>query len=369
MLIAINNEGTATLATFAERKNRFTCPGCGAKVVLKKGDLKVAHFAHLKNSICSRYSEGETVEHLQGKLNLYNWILSKGIEAKLEVFLPEISQRADILITVDQTVIAVEYQCSKISIDEVCSRTMGYHQLGISVIWIAGSKLTVKDKLTALQRSLIGEITRGRYCFYLYESGKHQLKYYRVGINLHCQIENNPERLIKSAILGEEVCGADEPFIHTITQSEIKRNISKLHLMRSYRNPSYFSFFQYVYINRLILDRLPVEIHYCLSNDWMIRTVSFEWKLRFMIWLRQLKKGVVVTRRMVKNRVEVMIKEHSLSLYRCPNITGDYYMNPFNEFMEVLIQNHFLIPLSSSKWLVNRDHSFFNCETVPEVTI
>ncbi len=55
---------------------------------------------------------------------------------KLEPYLKELSQRPDLLVTIDEEQFAVEFQCSSISHEKWRQRTMGYERNDIQAIWL-----------------------------------------------------------------------------------------------------------------------------------------------------------------------------------------------------------------------------------------
>lgn len=122
------------------RNNRmFYCPECDEQVIIKAGRKVVAHFAHQVKSNCAYGGEGEY--HEQGKYMLYQWLVSQNIPAELEVYLPEIKQRPDILVTLHGKRIAVEFQCAKVSSRIIRQRNIGYKKANVIPIWILGQTL------------------------------------------------------------------------------------------------------------------------------------------------------------------------------------------------------------------------------------
>ena len=118
-------------------KEQFLCPSCGSSLVLKIGDIKIPHFAHRSLSDCDSLSEPESPLHLQGKLLLHQFFLDKHFTVELEKYLPDIRQRADLLVSHHT---AIEFQCSAIPGAEVSKRTASYIEIGIAPIWIGGIK-------------------------------------------------------------------------------------------------------------------------------------------------------------------------------------------------------------------------------------
>ena len=57
-------------------------------------------------------------------------------QVNLEPYLKELSQRPDLLVTIDEEQFAVEFQCSTISHEKWQQRTMGYERNDIQAIWL-----------------------------------------------------------------------------------------------------------------------------------------------------------------------------------------------------------------------------------------
>lgn len=144
MLIARTASGELIQAYQASKQKgknigEYYCPACKGKLVLKKGNIMIAHFAHHQQSDCAVFSEGETLAHLKGKLLLLEKFESEGFEVTLECWLPELQQRPDLLLVLgDGNKIAVEYQCSPIAPADLLERTKGYQRYGYEVWWICG---------------------------------------------------------------------------------------------------------------------------------------------------------------------------------------------------------------------------------------
>lgn len=138
MLLAMKNDHHLIFANNADLRRQYYCPCCGERVILRHGPCKVAHFAHQKGSNCG-FSEGETSEHLRGKQQLLTWAQERGYCPQLEVYLPEIQQRPDLLLQVNSRKIALEFQCSPLSLTRLRERNQGYRQLNIKPLWLLGA--------------------------------------------------------------------------------------------------------------------------------------------------------------------------------------------------------------------------------------
>jgi competence protein CoiA len=120
------------------KEGTFLCPQCKERVILKLGDKKMYHFSHLKRTECENFYENETEYHMQGKLQLYQWLAKQGMKPELEYFDRRINQRMDIYFTFNNHPYALEYQCSSIQESLYLKRTLGYLKSGYLPLWILG---------------------------------------------------------------------------------------------------------------------------------------------------------------------------------------------------------------------------------------
>ncbi|WP_169891185.1 competence protein CoiA [Litchfieldia alkalitelluris] len=121
------------------RNEIFLCPVCKVKLMLKIGDKKAVHFSHQKEMKCHVQTEAESVNHLQGKQQLFHWIINQYPQAQLEPYIGEILQRPDISFYVEKKLFVIEYQCSRISEELFRKRTLSYLKLNIEPLWIIDS--------------------------------------------------------------------------------------------------------------------------------------------------------------------------------------------------------------------------------------
>ncbi|MGY4689536.1 competence protein CoiA [Salibacterium sp. K-3] len=115
----------------------YYCPVCSEEVILKQGMVRRRHFAHHRFSSCQSAAESE--EHLEGKAVLYQWLERGGAAPELEVSLPMLQRRADLLFTWKGRTYALEFQCASITTAEALKRTQDYLSHGITPIWIYSS--------------------------------------------------------------------------------------------------------------------------------------------------------------------------------------------------------------------------------------
>lgn len=139
MLTAMNQEGVQVLARDVSKGNPYQCPACEASVILRKGTVKVHHFAHTEGFVCA-YGKGESDEHHAAKLGLYDALaihpLIKAVKIEHPMFgglmRPDLAFR-----TTSDKICAIEFQRSIISDTEITRRTVQYTERNIPVLWLA----------------------------------------------------------------------------------------------------------------------------------------------------------------------------------------------------------------------------------------
>ncbi|MDR3190478.1 MAG: hypothetical protein LBT80_04645 [Lactobacillaceae bacterium] len=169
MLVAKTQTGELIVANQATQPANFTCPVCASPVRLRHGKINLPHFAHVDLQVCAQVSEGESVEHMQGKLQLMAYYQAKGATVELEVYLPSIKQRADLLVTYHGRQFVVEYQCASVAVSQVAARTQGYLSLQLPVLWILGK--TYQDKnITAPTKAKFAQMHGQKLCVGLWST-------------------------------------------------------------------------------------------------------------------------------------------------------------------------------------------------------
>lgn len=137
MLVA-HQDGNRIEAAHATKGNEYRCPGCKMVVVLKKGKIRIHHFAHKKNDDCF-ITKSETWAHYRAKILVRDSLRRRGIRAEIEWIvdcLPE-DRRADVMAwSLNGNMYAIEIQQSSISVEEIILRTESYFRVGIAVAWV-----------------------------------------------------------------------------------------------------------------------------------------------------------------------------------------------------------------------------------------
>ncbi|MGO9265463.1 MAG: competence protein CoiA [Candidatus Binataceae bacterium] len=137
MLTAIRqSDKTKVLARIVVRaESPFLCPLCLREVILRKGKIKVHHFAHKPPVTCS-LGAGETEEHHRAKLAIYDALRVNTLVSDVELEKDLGGSVADVYARISGVRVAVEIQRSSLTVNEIVARTQNYHRLQIAVLWI-----------------------------------------------------------------------------------------------------------------------------------------------------------------------------------------------------------------------------------------
>jgi competence protein CoiA len=137
MLTAIRqSDATKVLARVSERfEAPFVCSLCRREVILRKGKIKVHHFAHKPPVNCS-LGKGETEAHHRAKLAIYDALRAEPHVADVELEKDLGGSVADVYARVSGLPVAIEIQRSSLTVNEIVVRTERYHRVGIAVIWV-----------------------------------------------------------------------------------------------------------------------------------------------------------------------------------------------------------------------------------------
>jgi competence protein CoiA len=259
------------------------CPICGEKVLLKLGDQRIFHFAHKQGGACRDFYENESVYHMEGKRQLYQWLMKQKIPTVLEYYDREIQQRPDIMFQYNGKKYALEYQCSSIPERIFAKRTKTYLQYGYIPIWIiANSQMHIKKKN-------IVALSNFQYFFLrTTSSGKFYIPSYCPEHNQFHFFESITPYSIKNAFANHSIYPLNNMDIQDLLEPKIRSPINLASWNREIDNynlnwalhPSHQnqSFFREIYNNNLNLFLLPPEIGLPIPHSALIQTSPIIWQ-------------------------------------------------------------------------------------------
>lgn len=353
LLIALNRKKEMVPATASLCKNEaFYCPSCKGKVRLKVGQIKRPHFAHNCNQDCHAFSEGETEEHLQGKLQLATFLKIREKNVQLEAYLPELQQRPDILFEKDHRKTVIEFQCSSISIKRVLERTQGYLNANYDVIWILGNDFNYTNTLTAFHKAcLYSSFDNERLMLIHYDvfidciTVRYDFQTLRSG-QMSCQVKQlylNENQVLKLAEQKKVNLGK-------IISTDIVKKHERLMTELRYPSPKMKNFLALIYQNQESIVSIPIEIYQCLPSEWMIQTHPMNWKYQFVLWLERFPKYKILTKKMLQLWVNEQIEAKSVVYFHNPWLQEKMCLHPFLEWIEVLERRGTLKKIGHLKW-------------------
>ena len=137
MLVA-ERDGLLIEAAAARRYDGFVCPECGRALILRRGELKIPHFAHLPPVEC-REARGETEAHHWAKAVLRDAFLKSGSDAEVERRLvgEPAERRTDLAVALPGGgMVAIEIQRSDLTLADIRTRTTSFMRAGVPVVWV-----------------------------------------------------------------------------------------------------------------------------------------------------------------------------------------------------------------------------------------
>lgn len=123
----------------------FKCPKCGGETVLRKGAVKIHHFAHKPPVFCE-YGKGESEAHRLCKQSVYDALkVAPGVtECELEKNFGTVV--SDVFFIFNGVRVAIEVQISNLTMSRIIERTEAYNNLVIYVLWMPLIDVSLSNK-------------------------------------------------------------------------------------------------------------------------------------------------------------------------------------------------------------------------------
>jgi competence protein CoiA len=227
--------------------------------------------------------EGETLYHMKGKLQLYQWLERQGIPVALEYYDSIIKQRPDIVFQYDGNKYALEYQCSPISEEIFIKRTAAYYQQNYIPLWIMGSK-HMKAK-----RSNVFSLSNFDYFFMRKTKDSHLIlpsycpeekQFQILSSILPYSIKNTVANSLHFSIqnTGIEDILTPKWIAHSNFSKWSNENEKSTMYWSLHPSPDQNRFLREIYLHNLNLYLLPPEIGLPVNHSLLIQTPSIVWQ-------------------------------------------------------------------------------------------
>src|SRR4028119_1852210 len=131
-----SSDGQKVVARDSQKQDSpFFCPKCQNETILRKGRVKVHHFAHKPPVVC-QYGQGESEFHRVCKQTIFDCLNQDKsvIACELEKDLGNVVP--DIYFEIYTVKVAIEVQISSLTMSKIIDRTEEYNRLGIYVLWL-----------------------------------------------------------------------------------------------------------------------------------------------------------------------------------------------------------------------------------------
>ena len=140
MLTARTEREAYVEAASARRGEAHVCRGCGAPVIFKSGQTRIAHFAHRPDAACA-FGARMSLAHLTAQQRIAAALRARGLAVALEAPLTDDSgdRRIDVLTwrpERPETRVAIEVQASNLTAGMIEARTASYQAMGVAPLWL-----------------------------------------------------------------------------------------------------------------------------------------------------------------------------------------------------------------------------------------
>ncbi|WP_042349481.1 competence protein CoiA [Bacillus massiliigorillae] len=373
MLVAKSQDGTIlSLLSLTRneiqqyRMNTYYCPCCNKRVNMKAGRVKIPHFAHMANETCHYASEGESLEHLQGKKHLYEWLNNQGYAVELEKYFSTFQQRADLYVIYGNQGYAIEFQCSSISLDEMIKRTQTYLQHRIIPLWILCSTFLKRRRYNTYLISsfqwyaISGSLLAPRLFFY--SPSLHQM-------TVLSQLTSFSSRLTISKPQFMQLKQLSFPqLLQTPVNAPIYYSDWIIAKQKWRLNASQYAtfspgFYRALYLARMFPATFPHEIGIPVPYGHFYKTHTIEWQ--FWLLERVLKNkmlGDSITSQDWKRALIYCLKEKTIVLRHFPFLSPIKPLLPVKYYVYMLENLGVLKRIEKGKYILNRLVENFNPE-------
>jgi competence CoiA-like predicted nuclease len=321
------------------RENYYFCPLCKGKVMVKLGVQRISHFAHVQLSpLCVEY-ERESAYHMQAKMQLFEWLETESSKVELEVFLPDIMQRPDLMFTYLGNTYCVEYQCSPIPEEIFQKRTNGYLSNGLIPIWLLGANKVQRKQtnLITLPKFQSLFIKRNHTGAWYLPSYCPNLKSFITITNLHplsphtmqCDYDIIPQSQLHLPQWLNPI------FQHTFYVSNWCKGIQhvKVNIIRFQTDKL---FLQELYRNQLHLYLLPPYVGVPLRDNLLLETSPIIWQMYVLLDnLFSKEIGVILTKEIVYKRLIKRINRKHIKVRN--------HIKPSEDQLAALIRDYFFL--------------------------
>ncbi|WP_026566146.1 competence protein CoiA [Bacillus sp. UNC41MFS5] len=341
-------------------KEEFFCPICGESVLLKLGDQRIFHFAHKQSGVCRDFYENESIYHMEGKRQLYQWLVEQKVPSILEYYDKEIQQRPDIMFKFNGEKFALEYQCSTIPESILIKRTNSYLQNGYHPIWIISSNQirTKRNNMVALsnfQYLFLRTTAAGKFYIPSYCPEKQQFHF--IGSITPYSTRNAFAHHTFYPIRNMDMNDLLEPKINNQIDFSSWNNQIEKFLLNWTLHPSkqHHSFLHEIYNRNLNLFLLPTEIGLPIPHSLVIQTSPIIWQTYLFIdCIVNKYVGDLITLQELSFHFNKRIRRKEIVLRNLPQVTTGTSLSAILDYLLLLEQLGIITKMGETTFQLKR---------------
>ncbi|MCX8046370.1 MAG: competence protein CoiA family protein [Anoxybacillus gonensis] len=325
----------------------FFCPVCRKRVQLKIGKKRMPHFAH--EAKCIIETERETIAHLQGKQQLYEWLLNERLEVGVETYLPHIQQRPDIFVVHQQKMYALEYQCSTISSSLFTKRTKAYMNANMIPIWILHSSHVQRRGLFFRLSSFL----------WLFFNDQEMIPFY-------CSTQRTMSFLHHLIPLSATIAYGEWTTVplHALSFSSLRKRMNRQQTAlfdawnikkKQWRmSPLYYrtnrTFCRIVYEAHMTPSLFPHEAGIPLRHSYWFETPPFVWQTYMLLEMMNIPLHVTFSFHQLYDRLQRFIRQNLIHIRSLPLVTKTHYSYALMDYLHALVSLRFLKKVGKSSF-------------------
>ncbi|WP_185971017.1 competence protein CoiA [Alkalicoccobacillus porphyridii] len=353
------------------KQQRFICPICQERVILKLGTKRQWHFSHEQNHSCRIWLEPESAYHLQGKLDIYKWLRKQGVKAGLEVYLPVIQQRPDVICKLNGKLYAIEYQCSSLSEERFLDRTNGYNRVGIIPIWILGGNRLRRKQGVHFQIQGFEWLAapfsphhgNQKFLIYFCPETKRWARLDRItSYSSNRAIASLSVMKYNSRISVEELIAPTDHLPFNMSAWLKQKKKWRTQPMQPYSSKSYKTFSKWLYIHRIPPGLFPAEAGWFLPTQHEIVTSPHIWQSFLLIqcFLPKKKNERITLEELAYSLTDFIMKGFMVSRENFKQSMNKFVSELVYEYAELLTTFHILKKINSSHYVYQNEISILS---------
>ena len=232
---------------------------------------------------------------MNGKLQLYQWLVSQRLQPRLEPYYEKLKQRPDLSVYFSNKEYALEFQCSMIPPQLMIKRTNTYHKNDVKCVWIIGGN--------EIKRKAANKVTLSKFNYLFLNkdsSGNWYLPFYcsitkKLIFLMNIIPTSSKNAFTEFSILPLQSCSFQHLLTPhksiSITSDDWRNELRAQKLGIQNNGKHYLPFLKELYSHNVNLSLLPAFIGIPIRNAPIIETSSLVWQTYLFVDVIKNKKA------------------------------------------------------------------------------